>query len=85
MSLTLNVATCMCCGTPTRNREGTKPPGCTCHSGTQNAYDRRADKAISNQDVPHHVVLAYSYELPIGKGKKLMGHTNAATQSALVL
>ncbi len=42
--------------------------------GTQNAYDRRADKAVSNQDVPHHLVVSYAYELPIGKGKKLMGN-----------
>ncbi|MEO8125705.1 MAG: carboxypeptidase regulatory-like domain-containing protein [Bryobacteraceae bacterium] len=52
-------------------------------SDTQNAYDRRGDKAISNQDVPHHVVLAYSYELPVGKGKKLLGSPNPATQAAL--
>src|SRR5581483_6503414 len=37
--------------------------------GTQNGYDRSADKSISNQDIPHHVVLAYTYELPVGKGK----------------
>jgi hypothetical protein len=52
-------------------------------TGTQNAYDRRADKAISNQDVPHHVVLAYSYELPVGKGKKLLGNSNAVAQAVL--
>jgi hypothetical protein len=51
--------------------------------GTQNAYDRNADKAISNQDVPHHVVLAYSYELPIGKGKRVLGNARAFTQAAL--
>ncbi len=51
--------------------------------GTQNAYDRRADKAISNQDVPHHVVLAYSYELPVGKGKKLLTSANPVTQGVL--
>ena len=50
---------------------------------TQNAYDRRADKAISNQDVPHHVVLAYSYDLPVGNGKKLLGNANAITQGVL--
>jgi len=50
---------------------------------TQNGYDRRADKAISNQDVPHHVVLAYSYELPIGKGKKLLSNASAVTRGVL--
>ncbi len=52
-------------------------------ASTQNAYDRRADKAISNQDVPHHVVLAYSYELPVGRGRKLLSNGNAITQGAL--
>jgi outer membrane receptor protein involved in Fe transport len=52
-------------------------------AGTQNAYDRRADKAISNQDVPHHVVVAYSYELPIGKGKKLLGNSHPVVQAVL--
>jgi len=51
--------------------------------GTQNGYDRRADKAISNQDVPHHLVLAYSYELPVGKGKKLMNHAHPVAQGVL--
>ena len=51
--------------------------------GTQNGYDRRADKAISNQDIPHHVVLAYTYELPVGKGKRFLGNANAFTQIVL--
>lgn len=50
---------------------------------TQNGYDRRADKAISNQDIPHHVVLAYSYELPVGKGRKFLANANGLTQSVL--
>lgn len=52
-------------------------------SATQNGYDRRADKAISNQDVPHHLVLAYSYELPVGKGKKYLSNANALVQGVL--
>ncbi|MDQ2844511.1 MAG: hypothetical protein M3Y72_26380, partial [Acidobacteriota bacterium] len=51
--------------------------------GTQNAYDRRADKSISNQDIPHHVVLAYTYELPVGKGKRFLGGAHGVTQAAL--
>ena len=46
--------------------------------GTQNAYDRRADKAISNQDVPQHLVVAFAYDLPFGKGKKWMNDNKAA-------
>lgn len=49
-------------------------------SSTQNGYDRRADKAISNQDVPHHMVLAYSYELPVGKGRKMLTNAHPVVQ-----
>jgi len=52
-------------------------------TGTQNAYDRRADKAISNQDVPHHLVLAYSYELPVGRGRKFMNSAHPVAEAAL--
>ncbi len=52
-------------------------------TSTQNAYDRSADKAISDQDVPHHVVLAYSYELPVGKGKRFLSSASGATQIAV--
>ena len=51
--------------------------------GTQNGYDRSADKSISNQDIPHHVVLAYTYELPVGKGKHFLGTAHGLTQAAL--
>jgi hypothetical protein len=51
--------------------------------GTQNAYDRNADKAISNQDVPHHVVLAYAYELPVGKGKRVLSNARGVSQAVL--
>jgi hypothetical protein len=39
--------------------------------GPQNPYDRRSEKSISNQDIPHALVVSYIYELPIGEGKKL--------------
>ena len=51
--------------------------------GTQNGYDRRADKAVSVQDVPHHVVLAYSYDLPVGKGRRFLANSNGVTQAVL--
>lgn len=38
----------------------------------QNPHDLRAEKALSYQDVPHMFVLSYLYELPMGKGKKLL-------------
>lgn len=50
---------------------------------TQNGYDLRADKALSNQDAPHNLVMAYVYELPVGKGKKALSNANALTQNVL--
>lgn len=37
----------------------------------QNPYDRRSEKALSNQDIPHIAVVSYLYELPFGEGKGL--------------
>jgi Carboxypeptidase regulatory-like domain len=51
--------------------------------GTQNGYDRNADKAVSVSDVPHHLVLAYSYDLPVGKGRHFLSNANRFTQSVL--
>jgi hypothetical protein len=42
--------------------------------GTQNPYDHKAEKAVSNEDIPNNVVVSYLYELPAGKGKKLLGN-----------
>jgi hypothetical protein len=50
---------------------------------TQNAYDRKADKAVSVSDVPHHVVVAYSYELPVGKGRKYLSRMHPVADAAL--
>ena len=52
-------------------------------TSTQNGYDRRADKSISDEDVPHHVVLAYTYELPVGTGKRFLTNAGKLTQGAL--
>ena len=38
----------------------------------QDFYNRRLEKALSPNDVPQVFVLAYTYELPFGKGKKLL-------------
>jgi hypothetical protein len=46
----------------------------TLHQGgaPSNVFDRRVDKAISNQDLPQNFVLSYIYELPFGKNKKFL-------------
>lgn len=46
----------------------------------QNAINKKAEKSISNQDIPNILVVSYLYELPVGKGKRLLskgGVTNA--------
>jgi len=41
--------------------------------GTQNPYDLKAEKAVSNQDIPNNFVASYIYELPVGRGKRFLG------------
>lgn len=38
--------------------------------GVQNSYDIQADKAVSSQDIAHHVTASAVYDLPFGHGKK---------------
>ena len=40
--------------------------------GAQNPYNLRNEKSLSYQDIPHTFVMSYLYELPLGKGKKLL-------------
>jgi len=40
--------------------------------GMQNYYDRAAEKALSGNDVRHRLVWSSVYELPLGKGRKLL-------------
>ena len=43
--------------------------------GTQNPYDHKAEKAVSNEDIPNNFVVSYVYQLPIGKGRALLRNT----------
>jgi len=43
----------------------------------QDAYNRRAERSISTQDVAQRLVVGYVYELPFGKGKALFGNAPA--------
>jgi hypothetical protein len=38
----------------------------------QNSYNLKGEKSLSYQDIPHTLVVSYLYELPVGKGKKLL-------------
>jgi hypothetical protein len=46
--------------------------------GTQNPYNHKAEKAVSNEDIPNNFVVSYLYELPVGRGKKLLGNSPKA-------
>ncbi|MEZ5352234.1 MAG: TonB-dependent receptor [Bryobacteraceae bacterium] len=47
--------------------------------GLQNLYDRRAEKALSGNDVRNRFVASSVYELPWGRGRKYMTDGMAAT------
>jgi hypothetical protein len=51
----------------------------TLHGGgsAQNPFNLNGEKAISNQDVPHALVLSYVYDLPVGKGKRFVNKAGA--------
>jgi Carboxypeptidase regulatory-like domain len=38
----------------------------------QNSYDRRAEKAVSELDTPQRLVVSFFYELPMGRGKRML-------------
>jgi hypothetical protein len=44
----------------------------------QDFYNRRLEKSLSANDVPQIFVVAYTYELPFGKGKSLLNHGGVA-------
>jgi hypothetical protein len=52
--------------------------------GAQNPIDtRKAERAVSGDDVPHTLILAYTYELPFGRGKRLGANAPAAVNKLL--
>src|SRR5580700_2751575 len=51
--------------------------------GTQNPFDLRAEKAVSNQDIPNNFVASYLYELPVGHGKRFLGSAPKAVSAVI--
>jgi hypothetical protein len=45
-------------------------------NAVQNTYDRRAERAVSNEDVPRRLVISAVYELPVGHGHRFLGNSN---------
>lgn len=48
-------------------------PGVASLGQAQNAFNRRADRSLSDTDVPQRLVVSYGWELPIFKQHKLLG------------
>lgn len=38
----------------------------------QDFYDNRGERSVTSSDIPHVLALSYTYELPIGPGKRLL-------------
>ena len=49
----------------------------------QNQYNRRADKAVANQDTPHNLRMSYVYDLPFGKGQRFLSNAHPAVNAVL--
>jgi hypothetical protein len=47
-------------------------------AGIQDAFNRRAEKGNSSYDIRQRFVTSYAYELPVGKGKRLLNHGGVA-------
>ncbi|MBZ5561480.1 MAG: hypothetical protein LAP13_03575 [Acidobacteriia bacterium] len=43
-------------------------------SFNQNFYDLRSERSVTSSDVPSVLAISYTYELPIGPGKKYLNH-----------
>ncbi|MGE5110969.1 MAG: hypothetical protein ACM3JB_08950 [Acidobacteriaceae bacterium] len=51
--------------------------------GAQNAYDRRADRSLSANDVPQNFVVSYVVDLPFGNGRRFLGGLHGFPQALL--
>ncbi len=55
----------------------------TSPGSVQNPYNLKGEKALSFQDTPQNFVVSYLYELPVGKGRKYLNHTNPVVNAVL--
>lgn len=44
----------------------------------QNYYDPKAERAVTSSDIPHNVALSYTYQLPVGRGKRFLNRGGVA-------
>lgn len=52
-------------------------------SGMQNIYDRRAERAVSLQDVAQRMVISYVYDLPFGRSRRFGSDWNRLVDGIL--
>lgn len=48
----------------------------------QDYYDNRGERSVTSSDIPHVLALSYTYELPIGPGKRLLNKRGLAGKIA---
>lgn len=59
------------------------PIGTTDNTGVQNYYDLRGERAVSELDQPHNLVVNVTADLPFGHGRRFLGHSNAAVNKII--
>jgi hypothetical protein len=52
-------------------------------SAPQDFYNRRLEKTVSNIDIPQNLIFSYTYELPLGPGKRFLKSQNPAVKYLL--
>ncbi len=65
------------------NVEGANDWAYTSNAGPANNYNLAAEKSVDSGDIPQSLVVNYIYDLPVGRGKKLGGDFNRATDAVL--
>ena len=53
------------------------------NAGIQNYHNLRGDHSISSFDSRHRLVISYVYDLPIGKGKRLLGSAHGVADKLI--
>jgi len=51
-------------------------PGAGLRPPAQNQYDRRSERAVSQQDISQRLVLSHTAELPVGRGRAWLSRTS---------
>jgi hypothetical protein len=52
-------------------------------SATQDAYNRRAERAVSTEDIARRLTISADYQLPVGRGKTFLSNSNRFVDAVL--